>query len=97
MVGIQRPIWGSKELVDPIYKSIHLLTTFKDSSSSIISASSSQLASTSQSALSSQSASTIQSTDRGKTFRPGRSRASAQAPCTFTPSFLYGIFPHTIF
>ena len=97
MVGIQRPLWGSKELVDSTCISIHFLTTFKGSSSSIISASSSQSASTSQSTLSSQSTPTIQSAHRGKTLRPERSRASAPAPCTFTPSFLYGALPDTFF
>jgi hypothetical protein len=64
------------------FNSTHFLTTFKVSSSSIISASSSS---------STQSASTIQSADRGKTFRPERSRASDRgAPCKFIISFLYG-------
>ena len=74
------------------FSSTHLLTFFKGSTSSIISASSSPSISSSQSTL------TIQSAGRGKTFRPERSQASAQAaPCMFTPSFLYGIFPHTLF
>ena len=42
--------------------------------------------------------STIKSADRGKAYRPEHSRASARgAPCTFIHSYLYGIFPHTLF
>jgi hypothetical protein len=42
--------------------------------------------------------STIPSAHHCKMFRPEHSRASARgATCTFSPSFLYGIFPHTLF
>ena len=68
----------------------HLLTTFKGSSSSIISASSSRSSSTIQ------SASTIQTSDHGKTFCPECSWVSAWGvPCMFSSSFLYGMFPDT--
>jgi hypothetical protein len=87
-LGVQRVSQSNSSLT-------HLLTTFKDS---IIPVSSRQSASSSQAASSSQSSSTIQSADHRKTFRPEHSRASARgAPCTFTPLFLYGIFPHTLF
>ena len=98
MVGVQRPIWGFEGLVDLTLAQDIILTTFKDSTSSIISVSSSKSASSSKSTLVIQSASTIPSTNRGKKIRPERSRASARgAPCTSIPSFLYGIFSHTLF
>ena len=70
----------------------YLLTTFKGSTTLIISVSSSK------SALSSQSSSIIQSVDHHKMFCPEHSQASAQgAPCTFAPLFLCSIFSHTLF
>jgi hypothetical protein len=98
VVGVQRPIWGFKGLIDLTLAQDIILTTFKDSTSSIISVSSSKSALSSKSASVIQSASTIPSTDRGKKNYPECSQASAQgAPCTFIPSFLCGIFSHTLF
>ena len=104
---------GAQRVSQSNSSSTHLLTTFKGSIISVSSsqatsssqaasfsqaASSSQAALFSQAASSSQSSSTIQSASHRKTFHPEHSQASAQgAPCTFTPSFLYGIFPHTSF
>jgi hypothetical protein len=98
VVGVQRPIWGFEGLDDLTLAQDIILTTFKNSTSSIISVSSSKSASSSQSASVIQSASTILSTDRGKEICPECSWASARgAPCTFIPLFLYGIFSHTLF
>jgi hypothetical protein len=98
VVGVQRPIWGFEGLVNSTLAQDIILTTFKDSTSSIISISSSKSTSSSQSTLLIQSASTIPSTDCGKRICPECSWASAQGtPCTFIPSLLYGIFSHTLF
>jgi hypothetical protein len=77
VVGVQRPIWGFKGLVDLTLAQDIIPTTFKDSTSSIISVSSSKSASSSQSASVIQLASTIPSTDHGKKICPEGSRTSA--------------------
>ena len=84
-LGVQRVSQSNSSLT-------YLLTTFKGSTSLIISVSSSE------SASSSQSSSTIQSIVHRKMFCPQHSQASAQgAPCMFAPLFLSSIFPHTLF
>jgi hypothetical protein len=77
VVGVQRPIWGFEGLVDLTLAQYIILTTFKDSTSLIISISSSKSASSSQSTLVIQLASIILSTDCGKKICPKHSWASA--------------------